>query len=68
MAFSFGVKPLKKQVTVTISYEPGKENESIQDVNCILSNLTPSEISVLAKLSKNPALKAMALNAAKKYI
>lgn len=56
------------QATVNVPVIPGREGVSIQNLQTLLSNLTPEELDILAKIAKKPLVKSMALSKAKSFI
>jgi hypothetical protein len=61
---------LKKEVTITVTsrISPDKADQLTKDVQDILNNLSPDQVTLLAKAVKDPILKLGAINELRKRI
>lgn len=58
----------KHKVTFYVTCHPQEVDKMNRDVQTILSNLTPEELNILARVAQKTLVKKMALKEAAKYV
>ena len=68
MALKLNLNSTAQTVPITVSGKPGQHEAIRQNLQVIADKLTAEEISTLRKVAEKPPVKALALNAAKKFV